>query len=50
MIFINLAFVILSTYLAATSESRLLIALNSAAVGLNVMAVVMHLLINGPTG
>jgi hypothetical protein len=45
MIYINLAFVVTSTYLAATAESRFGIVLNTVAVMLNLLAVVMHLLI-----
>ena len=43
MIYINLAFVVLSTYLAATAESRLGIVINSVAVAMNVLVVAMHL-------
>jgi ABC-type uncharacterized transport system permease subunit len=43
MIYINLTFVVLNTYLAATSESRLSIAVNTAAAVLNLVAVVLHL-------
>ncbi len=44
MIYINLAFVVVSTYLAATAESRAGIMVNTAAVVLNLVAVVMHLI------
>ncbi len=44
MIFFNLSFIVLSTYLAATAETRLGLAINSAAVALNVLAVALHLI------
>lgn len=44
MIYINLTFIVVSTYLATTSESRLGLAINSAAVALNVLAVALHLI------
>ena len=43
MIYVNLGFIVLSTYLAATAPTRLGIVLNSVAVALNVMAVAMQL-------
>ena len=43
MIYLNLGFIVLSTYLAATATDRLGIVLNSVAVALNVMAVVVQL-------
>jgi hypothetical protein len=43
MIYINIGFLVLSTYLAATAESRLSIVINTAAVVLNLAAVVLHL-------
>ena len=45
MIYLNLFFVVVSTYLAATADSRFGIVLNTVAVMLNLLAVVMHLLI-----
>jgi hypothetical protein len=45
MIYINLGFVVVSTYLAATAESRFGIVINTVAVMLNLLAVVIHLLI-----
>jgi hypothetical protein len=44
MIYVSLAFVVLSTYLAATAESRLGIVINTAAVMLNLLAVVLHII------
>lgn len=43
MVYFNLGFIVLSTYLAATTESRTGIVLNSVAAALNVMAVALHL-------
>ena len=43
MVYINLGFVVLSTYLAATTESRAGIVMNSVVAALNVMAVALHL-------
>jgi len=43
MIYINLGFVVLSTYLAAIAESRTGIVLNSVAATINVVAVAFHL-------
>jgi hypothetical protein len=43
MIYVNLGFIVLSTYLAATATDRLGIVLNSVAVALNVMAVILQL-------
>ena len=43
MIYFNLGFLVLSTYLAATSESRAGIVVNTVAVLLNLLAVVLHL-------
>jgi hypothetical protein len=45
MIYFNLAFIVTSSYLAATAESRAGIVINTVAVVLNLVAVVMHLLI-----
>jgi hypothetical protein len=44
MIYVSLAFVVLSTYLAATAESRIGIVINTAAVMLNLLAVVLHII------
>lgn len=46
MIYINLGFIVLSTYLAATAENRFTIVMNSMAAALNVAAVVLHLRLN----
>jgi hypothetical protein len=43
MIYFNLAFIVLNTYLAATTESRAGIVVNTAAVVLNLLAVALHL-------
>jgi hypothetical protein len=45
MYYINLACIVVSTYLAARTESRFVIVLNTVAVLLNLRAVVVHLLI-----
>ena len=44
MIYLSLFFLVVSTYLAATAESRMGIMINTAAVVLNLVAVVMHLI------
>ena len=46
MIYFNIGFLVLSTYLAAKSESRVGIVINTAAVVLNLVAVVLHLNLN----
>jgi hypothetical protein len=44
MVYVSLAFVVLSTYLASTAESRIGIVINTAAVMLNLLAVVLHII------
>jgi steroid 5-alpha reductase family enzyme len=44
MIYVSLFFVVVSTYLAATAESRADIVINTMAVMLNLLAVVLHLI------
>ena len=44
MVYVSLFFLVLSTYLAATAESRIGVAINTAAVMLNLLAVVLHLI------
>ena len=44
MIYVSLFFVVVSTYLAATAESRAGIVVNTVAACLNLLAVVVHLI------
>jgi hypothetical protein len=44
LIYFNLAFIVLNTYLAATTESRAGIVANTVAACLNLLAVVVHLI------
>jgi hypothetical protein len=44
MIYFNLAFIVLNTYFAATSESRAGIVVNTVAACLNLLAVALHLI------
>ena len=44
MIYINLACIVVSTYLAATAETRFGIVINTAAVAVNVLIVALHLI------
>ena len=50
MIYLNLGFIVLSTYFAATADSRLGIVVNSVAVAVNVLAVVLYLYTEELTG
>ena len=43
MIYVNLGCIVVSTYLATTSDSRLGIVVNSVAVAVNVLAVALYL-------
>ena len=44
MIYLSLFFVVTSTYLAATAESRAGIMVNTVAACLNLLAVALHLI------
>jgi hypothetical protein len=44
MIYLNLAFVVVNTWLAAKSESRAGIVVNTVAVVLNLLAVALYLI------
>jgi hypothetical protein len=43
MIYINLAFVVINTYIAATAENRFAIVINAVGAALNLLVVVLHL-------